>query len=119
MLGNNKDKWKSLCHVSDALKVFQKNYTFVQELKLTSEGVVFRLNLRSDGKNISIRIDVWNSAGVKVVNFFNDDHAPYPNAPASSWIWRQVLADDVYTVEVTLEGNLAFRGQIVLGNTLF
>lgn len=33
MLGNNKDKWKGLCHVSDALKVFQKNYTFVQGVK--------------------------------------------------------------------------------------
>jgi hypothetical protein len=88
MLGANRNEWEDFCHVSDALKVFQKDYTFVQEIRLTNDGVVFRLNPRRDLKNISLKIDVWDTNGRNIVNFFNSDHAPRPNPPASNWIWR-------------------------------
>lgn len=118
MLGDQRPQWEAYCHVSDALKVFQKEYTFVQELRLTNEGVRFRLNPRKDQRTISVKIDVWNSQGIKVVNFFNSSHAAQPN-PASDWIWRQALPDDIYTVEVKLEDSLAYQNRVVLGDTLF
>lgn len=94
LLGGQKRKWEDLCHVSDALKVFQKSYTFVQLIRLTNDGIIFRLNPRSDGGNIAIKIEVWNSEGLLVTKFSNNDHKPYPPPPHSNWIWKHKLADD-------------------------
>lgn len=119
MLGDKRNLWKKFCRVSDDLKVFQKDYTFVQEIRLTNDGVVFRLNPRRDRKNISIRITVWNLLGNKVIDFFNSAHAPQPNPPASNWIWQYKLPNDIYHVEVKLEEHLAYKADIMLGDTLF
>jgi hypothetical protein len=110
---------ENLCHISDALKVFQKEYTFLQTIRLTNDGVIFRLNPRRDLKNISVNIDVWDISGKKVINFVNSDHAPYPNPPASVWIWPQKLTDGLYLVEVKLESERAYKAEITLGDTLF
>lgn len=119
LLGDSRAKWENLCHVSDALKVFQKDYAFVQIIRLTNDGVIFRLNPRRDHKNISVKINVWDANGKNVINFFNSDHKPQPNPPASNWIWRQKLADGLYRVQVKLEDNRAYQGEIILGDTLF
>ena len=119
MLGGNRDEWENFCHVSDALKVFQKDYTFVQEIRLTNDGVVFRLNPRRDLRSISVKIDVWDAKGKNVINFLNSDHAPQPNPPALNWIFRHKLPDGLYRLEVKLENNSAYRNEIILGDTLF
>lgn len=119
MLGSDRYKWEKLCFVSDTLKTFQKEYTFVQEFRLTNEGVVFRLNPRSDQKGVAVKIDIWDSYGMKIVDFFNSNHAPYPSPPALYWIWKQNLPDGVYRIEVKLEDNLAYMSEVVLGDTLF
>lgn len=119
MLGPQREAWSGYCEVSDALKVFQKEYTFVQELRLTSAGVIFRLNHRRDRRNIAISIQVKDSHGKTVGDFYNTDHAAAPNPPHENWIWEHPLKDDLYSVEVTLEGTLAYRGRIRLGDTLF
>ncbi|AUW57080.1 hypothetical protein C1T17_02265 [Sphingobium sp. SCG-1] len=119
LLGNERERWERFCYVSDALKVFQKEYTFVQELRLTNEGVIFRLNPRRDQRNIHIAINVWNSVGRQVINFTNTDHAAQPAPPAINWIWKQKLSDDIYTVEVKLENCLAYQASVMLGDTLF
>lgn len=119
MLGDQRGEWERFCHVSDALKVFQKEYAFVDVLRLTSEGVIFRLNARKDGQKIKLQIDVWDSNERKVVDFFNESHAPVPPDPRQNWIWRQPLTHDMYFVEVRLEGQLAYQSHMVLGDTLF
>lgn len=119
MLGDRRADWERYCQVSDALKVFQKEYTFVNVLRLTSEGVIFRLNVRKDGKPIKVKIDVWDSRERHIVNFHNDSHAPVPPDPHSNWILRHPLPHDMYKVEVCLEGQLAYQSYMVLGDTLF
>lgn len=119
LLGESRADWEHLCHVSDALKVFQKEYAFVDVLRLTSEGVIFRLNARKDNQRIELKIDVWDSGGQHVVDFYNSSHEPVPADPASNWIWKQALPQDMYLVEVRLEGQLAFQSYMVLGDTLF
>jgi ssDNA thymidine ADP-ribosyltransferase, DarT len=119
MLGDQRADWERFCHVSDALKVFQKEFTFVQELRLTSEGVIFKLNPRKDRRGVSIVIDLWDSRGQKTAEFVNSNHDTQPENPHHSWIWRTPIADDIYTVEVKLEGCLAYRNAVVLGDTLF
>lgn len=119
MLGTRRADWERFCQVSDALKVFQKEYAFIDVLRLTSEGVVFRLNPRKDGKKIEIRIAVWDSNGRQIVDFYNAAHEPVPADPGCNWIWKQPLSHDMYMVEVKLEGQLAFQSHMVLGDTLF
>lgn len=119
MLGDQRAEWERFCHVSDALKVFQKEYAFVDVLRLTSEGVIFRLNSRKDGQKIVLQIDVWDSNGRRVIDFYNEAHAPVPPDPRQNWIWRQPLTHDMYFVEVRLEGQLAYQSHMVLGDTLF
>ena len=119
MLGEQRADWEQYCHVSDALKVFQKEYTFVDVLRLTSEGVIFRLNARKNGGRIKVKIDVWDSQEHHVVDFYNESHEPVPADPRSSWIWKHALQHDMYRVEVRLEGHLAYQSYMVLGDTLF
>ena len=119
MLGDKRADWEGYCHVSDALKVFQKEYAFVDVLRLTSEGVIFRLNVRKDGKPIQVKIDVWDGHDRHIVGFNNDAHAPVPPNPHNNWILRHALAHDMYRVEVRLEGHLAYQSYMVLGDTLF
>ncbi len=119
MLGDRRAEWERYCYVSDALKVFQKEYTFVDFLQLTREGVVFRLNARKDGRQVEVQIDVWDSRERHVGKFYKALHAPVPDDPHRNWIWRQSLPDDNYLVEIRLEGQLAYRSDMVLGDTLF
>lgn len=119
MIGGARHNWSRYCHVSDALKVFQKDYTFVQEIGLTSRGVVFRLNHRRDRQTIKVHIRVWNSWGALIVNFFNNEHAAAPPPPSQNWIWEQTLSDDLYLVQVDLEDTLAYKAHIRVGDSLF
>ena len=119
MLGEGRADWERFCHVSDALKVFQKEYAFVDLLRLTSEGVIFRLNARKDGGRIMVKIDLWDSSERHIIDFYNDSHAPVPPYPHNEWIWRHTLPHDMYRVEVRLEGQLAFQSYMMLGDTLF
>ena len=119
LLGEDRDRWSPFCRVSDALKVFEKNYTFVQDIRLTPHGVVFKFNHRRDRKNVAVSIKVWAADGDQVVDFLNVDHAPLPPPPATEWIWAQKLEDGLYTVEVLLENQLAYRNEVTLGSSLF
>lgn len=118
-LGKDANKWVGYCKVSDALQTFHKDYTFVQHIALTPDGVVFRLNHRKDGRNVSVEIKAWDQSNRLVCDFFNSDHAPQPKKPFDNWIWPLQLPNGIYLTEVKLEGLLAFRGALQLGDTLF
>lgn len=117
-LGEHRVAWQQICHVSDALKVFEKRHTFVQDIGLTPEGVLFKFNPRSDRRNISVVIKVWDTLNRLVIDFFNDDLAAQP-PQAARWIWKHPLVDGLYLVEVHLDGHLAYRCTIPLNSVLF
>jgi hypothetical protein len=118
-LGSIREHWSKHCQVSDALKVFEKRYTFVEEIGLTEAGVLFSLNHRRDRIGIEIRIDVWaQPSGIHVLTFYNGAHEAKP-ATGGRWIYKHPLAEGSYRVRVELEGHLAFEGPISVGNTLF
>lgn len=117
LLGPHRDRWASRCHVSDALKVFEKRYSFVQEIGLTNEGVFFTLNPRDDRRGVKISIQIWNSAGEFIVRF---DHANLAAAPPEGrWIYHHAFGDGLYHVRVQIEDHLAYEGFIPLGAALF
>lgn len=119
LLGDQRERWAPFCQVSDNLKVFQKDYTFVQVLRLSGDGVVFRLNPRKDRRTIKIQINVYDSSGRLVANFFNNDHAAHPSPPFDEWIWERSFNDGLYIVEIFLEDTLAYRAHLQLGDALF
>lgn len=117
LLGADRDRWAARCYVSDALKVFEKRFSFVQEIGLTHEGVVFTLNPRTDRRGIKISIQLWDGAGQFVVRFDHADLAAAP--PQGQWIYKRPLADGLYRVRVEIEDHLAYDASIPLGAVLF
>lgn len=117
LLGHHRARWASRCYVSDALKVSEKRYSFVQEIGMTREGVTFLLNPRVDRRGVKISIQVWDSADQFVVRF---DHADLQAAPSQGqWIYNHAFADGLYRVRVEIEDHLAYDAHIPLGPTLF
>ncbi|MGR9171991.1 DarT ssDNA thymidine ADP-ribosyltransferase family protein [Rhizobium sp. KDH_Rht_773_N] len=70
--------WADRIKVSDDLKVFQREYTFVEEVRLSSDGVIFQLNPRLDGRNVSIDLRITAMNGRVVASLVNSDFAPRP-----------------------------------------
>lgn len=118
MLGEQRAAWSRYCHVSDALKVFEKKHTFVQEVGLTPKGVVFRFNPRFDRAPIDTKIQVWNQQGQRLIDFYNSAMAAKPEG-FDRWIWNHDLPPGRYTVKIELEGSLAYLAEIPLDNVLF
>jgi hypothetical protein len=118
MLEAQRDTWARICHVSDALKVFQKRHTFVQDVTLTPEGITFLLNPRHDLAKIKVAISIVDASGQTVADFYNDalDARPPGN---NRWIYKHSLADGTYTVDIRLEDQLAYRAKIPLDSILF
>ena len=117
LLGDQRGRWGDRCYVSDALKVFEKRYSFVQDISLSQQGVVFTLNPRADRRGVRISIQVWDAAGQFVVRF---DHPDLAAAPAEgSWIYNHAFADGVYRVRAEIEDHLAYDAYIPLGAALF
>lgn len=118
LLGVERDRWAESCFVSEGLKVFDKKFTFVQEVGLTPEGVTFVLNPREDRRPIAVQIEVWDAVQNKVLDFLNENLAAKPPS-AARWIYKHELPNGVYRVIVKLEGQLAHNSIIVLGDSLF
>lgn len=119
LLGDAREEWAPYCQVSDNLKVFQKEYTFVQTLRISDKGVVFRLNPRKDRHKIKIKINIYDVFGGLVDSFINEAHDAHPSPPYDNWIWERGLDDGSYLVEVYLEDHLACKSWLQLGDALF
>lgn len=116
-LGPNRQRWLQRCFVSDALKVFEKKFSFVQEISLTREGVVFTLNPRSDRQNVAVRISISDEAGRSVAKFYSASLAAAP--PQGRWIYNHAFPDGIYLVRVEIDGQLAYQAPISLTDSLF
>jgi ssDNA thymidine ADP-ribosyltransferase, DarT len=117
-MGATSKKWASACHVSEELKVFDKNFTFVKDISLTSEGVVFELNSRSDLATVDVKINVFAVNNVQKINFHHGSH-PTVGDHGKRWIYRYPIAEGSYLVRVHLESQLAYENVISLASSLF
>lgn len=117
LLGEHRARWAERCYVSDALKVFEKRHSFVQEIGLTREGVVFTLNPRADRRGVKISIQLWDALGQFVSRFDNPDLAAAP--AAGRWIYHQEMPDGLYRIRVEIEAHLAYDAYLPLGPALF
>lgn len=120
LLGNKGAEWASRIAISDDLLLFERHYVFVESVYLASNGIEFQLSPRADLKNVSISVFAWDSRGMLVKNFYNSDMAARPPAPSTNTRWRVEtnLANGTYLVQIDLEGHLAFKGYLTLGERL-
>ena len=118
MLGPAAERWANQCIVSDTLKVFQKDYAFVQEVGLTPKGVTFGCNARRDRANLAIEIEVFDATGSRCVHFVNDEIEARP-PDAARWIYNKRIAPGIYLVRMRIDGHLAHESLIPLGDVVF
>jgi hypothetical protein len=116
-LGNAAYLWRERIRVSDDLKVFQRDYTFVEDVEIASDGVVFQLNPRLDRQKVNILIEARNLKGALLFSFASN-MAARPDLPAKRWKVNHNFSNGRYHVRITLEGFLAFERQIWLGPLL-
>ncbi len=118
MLGEAAASLAPRIHVSDDILVFEKRHTYVEEVGIQRDGVVWRLNPRRDGQPILTQVIVKNTNGQTVVSFGPLLFAPFPPA-ARRWIAPQNMESGTYDVEVQLEGCLAYKGTHTLTSDPF
>lgn len=112
LLGPSAARWRDLIRVSDDIRVFEKRYTYVEEVSLQSTGLLFRLAPRTDGSQVSVGIQVRNSHGVHSVAYRNDNFSPVPlNNPR--WLLKCTLPPDLYRIRIELEGCTAFDASVL------
>jgi hypothetical protein len=96
----------------------EKKYTYVEDVALQGDGVVFRLHRRFDGQPIAIRIDVWDHRGIPVRSFFSSSMSPV--APdAERWIVKSTIRPGFYRVRIELEDCCAFDARLLHGDIPF
>lgn len=117
-LGETASNWKQICSISDELKVFDKRFTFVADISLSTQGVTFRLNHRHDLGTVAISIQAFNSKNRMCIDFRNDAHQTF-NKHQGRWIYKANLEPDEYLVKVKLENHTAYEAKIRLDSSLF
>ncbi|MDX2209217.1 MAG: DarT ssDNA thymidine ADP-ribosyltransferase family protein [Sphingopyxis sp.] len=118
MLGNDARKWADKILVSDDLRVFQRDFAFVQDVSLSREGLIFKLNPRRSGGTVDVSIDLFDQTGRKLIDFRNTELQPVPPT-ADRWRVAADLADGTYEAKIEIDGHLAYNNLLTLGDSLF
>lgn len=113
-----RSEWRARISVSDDLQVFDKKFVFVQDVKVSSEGVTARFNPRSDRADVAIGVQVSNQDGRVLLDRTYPSIQPVP-PNGMGWIFKAELPDDLYTVTIRLEGHLAYQNVHLLGEPIF
>lgn len=117
LLGPDGSNWAKKILISDDIRVFNREYTFVEEVSLSTKGLIFQLSPRIDGKKISVATKVWDSNGQKVLDFKHSDMDAVPKE-SKKWRAEASLSNGSYLVQIDLEDHLAFRSIVSLGDSL-
>lgn len=118
LLGKSATAWKSGISVSEDAFAFCRDYAFVDEVALSSQGVSFRLNPRKDRGRLAITVSVHDSKGNRAAYYSGADFDPVPSAPHTQWIIKKNLPNGTYLVDIRIEGQLAFQSRLSIGDRL-
>lgn len=118
MLGTDAAQWTDRILVSDDLRVFQRDFAFVQDVSLSREGLIFKLNPRKSGGTVDVAIGLFDQTGRKVIDFRNTELQPVPPT-ADRWRVVADLADGIYEAKIEVDGHVAYRNSLTLGDSLF
>lgn len=118
LLGPDANIWKPRIQISDDLQVFERRFAFAERVSIDNKGVVAQLNARRDRSDVDVEVKVTGTKGDVLINF-HKTMAARPNPPSNSWRFNAVLPDGQYLVEIHLEGHLAFRSYMNVGQDVF
>jgi hypothetical protein len=116
-LGNAAPKWAKQLIVSDDILVFQKRCTFVEHVELTTTGIIFQLHQPENNLEHKVKISLWDNAGIQIINSPDMDLKPKPDA-ARRWQTSQQLTNGSYLAQIEIEGHLAYKARLSLGDQL-
>lgn len=120
LLGDDAEKWGQHCFVSDALKTFEKRFSFIDHLSLENSGVGFRANQRHDHADVSFHITISNWTTGQVLSEQVYHAMPSrPEDPSKVWKWSTTVPDGDWLLKVAIDGHLAYCNKHQLGNVLF
>lgn len=113
LLGSDAADWEKRIKISDDLRVFTKRYPFLQELRLSPKGLVFRINPRDDRALLNVEISLTNKSGQQIINFAHDSLRASPQG-APNWMIKSELEAGEYEASVRIDGEIAFRAPLHL-----
>jgi len=117
-LGTQARKWRDRIRVSDDIAVFEKRYTFVEQVELQGGGLYLKLHPRFDGLPVSVTANVSNEIGRSIIAFRNDSLMPVPPS-GGRWHIRGNVPNGVYVLRIDLEGHCAFQAEMCLDDLPF
>lgn len=118
LLGDAASAWRSKLRISDDINVFEKKYTYVDQVELQGRGISFKLNPRPGGQDVEISISVRASSGKLVVSFGPKLLAPVPPS-GGCWIIEWPIVSGSYNVRIVLEGCNAFEADLLYDDLPF
>jgi hypothetical protein len=114
-LGDVAPAWADMVRVSDDLRVFQREYCYVEEVAIGAAGVVFRIHPRLDEAPITVRVEAIRvSSGRPAVTFGPSVIKAVPGDGNTRWRARGAgpLRHGDYDVRIWLEDHLAFEARL-------
>lgn len=117
LLGADRPVWEQSTQVSEELKVFDKRFSFISEIGLSTKGITFRVNYRHDLGPIDICIEAFDKAGKLKARFKNSSFNTH-NSKSGRWIYNCTIEPGEYLVRATIEGHLAYENLLMLGGSL-
>lgn len=104
--------------VSDDLRVFDKRFTYAEEVGIQPDGVTFRLSPRNCGGDILVQVDVEFEGG-ELRRAFGPGVLAATPIDAKRWIARTGIPVGNHKVVVHLEGCRAFEASLRLDEEPF
>ena len=117
-LGVTAKYWLGKIVISDDLNVFEKRYSYVQSVDIDKTGVSFKLHPRYGNQTVELRIRARLDQTMTFDDTYSRQAATAPNGN-SSWIRKANLTDGSYLVRIDIEGHMAYRNVLDLGDVLF
>ncbi|MCP9480447.1 DUF4433 domain-containing protein [Shimia sp. CNT1-13L.2] len=120
MIGDLASYWRTKCHVSDALKTFEKRFSFIDKTNLEHTGVSFTMNPRYDGKMVDVSIEVLFGDEAKAFASikYNSISAKPPIA-GNYWKWNIDIPDGEWIVKIEIDGHLAYLNKHTISAELY
>ncbi|HEV2575137.1 MAG TPA: DarT ssDNA thymidine ADP-ribosyltransferase family protein [Beijerinckiaceae bacterium] len=119
LLGDKAAEWAPKISISNDLQLFERRFTFVNEVTLSNEAIVWELNGRLDAQKIEIKLDVYDRNNNSIIAYANNNMDARPSAPSTKWRIGRSIPDGEYLVSIYLEGHLAYQNKIALIKNLF
>ena len=118
LLGDRAADYADKIIVSDDLRVFDKRFTYVEEVGIQSDGVTYRLSPRHDGANVELGVQVTVEGRPPTTIFGPAQWPPLP-LNAKRWITRHGIPPGRHLVRIDLEGCRAFEAYLSLDEEPF